>query len=784
MALITIINDPYELGSEEGTLIVENISDYVDACMKIVASLHEEQPLKVFVRNRTAYLWLSRLESQYAHIDVSENSPRELLERKWGLNTLPSDVTDRDIFDSGLLDMDISLRWDNWQDIILDNFFSQHMASPQIPVGRIVALVQDLLECGARDTKKQKLIEKEYFRRLDEWKAKVHTKEEKDLLELLQDSPQELLNDLMCYKLVQNYPIEVGKRVLGNEIETFRRLSLNLADLRVIESESKQAIEQIEVYLNQKDKVSTPDDLDAMLHMFSGELMVEFGAAVESLEGLGEIVNEDTVKKVKHKFNPIEDRIRNDLVELDMLISPPKPRKPGKNWDVENWIEWAIDEYLPYQFWLEERNEYDEETAGFARAFGDWYFSNFISIRTNFDHMLHKAISNICDRIREKDEITLLVMIDNFNFKYFDRLRECFAKKGYFGKEPEAYLALLPTETGVCKRSLFSGEPEIADIANKKYDNIINDAWRILADNKQFMYCQSLGGMNSVSSVEDDVYLLNYCEIDKLLHESEDSIGKPHRTEVPHKLEILVDGIENFAKRLNIENKLSIIVCSDHGSTKIQGFVNNSIDRQYYKSESENEAHRYVTLSDKQVTNLPSHVEEDCYVMNRKSYGLPDNILIAKGYGRFKKTSSKHYVHGGISPEEVIVPFATFKRIYAEPEEPRIRLSRQEFRYSVKSDILIELTNVNDYELSSVEIDVRNSNIDVDISTIAKVKPKSHETIELTGRFAKTSDIQEQNNLFLRVSYQFLGRNFDVDKKIPIKMKSMVEQKTDMDDLF
>jgi len=393
-------------------------------------------------------------------------------------------------------------------------------------------------------------------------------------------------------------------------------------------------------------------------------------------------------------------------------------------------------------------------------------------------------VPDICHEIRNKEEISLFLMIDNFNFKYFNELCTLLSHQGFFCKEPQAYFSMIPTETVVCKKSLFSGEPEIRNLRNKNYEQIIQEAWSGFVGSKKFKFLPHLGALNEIRKAEYDVYFLNYRSIDELFHEDEDELGKPHREEVWHRLETLVNSVINFGKRLGIERKLSIYICSDHGSTKIQVRVSNPIDRKYYEAKSEDKHHRFVTLSDTQMENLPSHVESNCYVIRRQEYGLLENILIAKGYSRFKKITGKFYVHGGLSPEEVIVPFAVFNKIMAEPKEILVYLSQNTFRYSVKSTIKLGIGNINEYGIVNIFIDIRNSNIVCQTTKVMGVEPKGRVQVEIPARFMKTPDKKETNYLLMRIHYQFLGRDYTQNVEAPIVIKSIIEKKSDSEELF
>ena len=343
---------------------------------------------------------------------------------------------------------------------------------------------------------------------------------------------------------------------------------------------------------------------------------------------------------------------------------------------------------------------------------------------------------------------------------------------------------MVPTETEVCKKCLFSGESERVSVKNRTYKQIIEEDWSIFLSDKKIKYLSNLGALKKKREKEYDMYFLNYCNVDELLHKDEDELGINHLEKIYNELANFVFLVIDFSKRLKIEDKLSIYICSDHGSTKIQEKMPNYIDRKYYNNKSEDKHHRFVTVSDSQIDNLPSHVESNCYVIKKDEFGLTENILIAKGYSRFVRTTTKYYVHGGLSPEEVIVPFVVFRKVSEEPKEILFYLEQNTFRYSVKSSILFNLGNVNDYEVNNVEIGIRNNNIESEYVKFRRIKAKDKINIEIPARFKKTISKKESEFLMARISYQFLGKTYIQDKEFPIIMKSIIQRKADLDDIF
>ena len=65
MAIVFIINDNFKLGNIQNGLVVQHVSNYVDAYIQIVNAIHNNITLNVLVRDSTCFRWLSRLKNQY-----------------------------------------------------------------------------------------------------------------------------------------------------------------------------------------------------------------------------------------------------------------------------------------------------------------------------------------------------------------------------------------------------------------------------------------------------------------------------------------------------------------------------------------------------------------------------------------------------------------------------------------------------------------------------------------------------------------------------------------------
>jgi hypothetical protein len=525
----------------------------------------------------------------------------------------------------------------------------------------------------------------------------------------------------------------------------------------------------------------TNKEIVKMIDMVSGYFNDEFNHIVTAVKANPEVATTEVVELIRKKFNRPASEVMDVDEVLDNIVSPQKPSLISDMGDLnaEELIKWGTDEYLPFRFWLEENEANDDEVNKCSASFGERIFSMYLDLIAKGDYMIYKAIINISEELKA-NELSLLVVIDNFNYKYVPVLRDKLELEGFKNTRETPLLAMLPTETSISKRSLLSGQAYGLD--NKSYDKLCQQWAELLG--KKVKYLPGIGSLKGEVCKDADIYILNYNEIDSILHKSQKGAALSTRARVRSEVEALAKVISNFAYRIGYETKIKVYITSDHGSTKIPSEQTNIIDKQFYKGKCEDPRHRYISLNDSSYNSLNENVNFFCFPINRNIYGTKDNYLIAKKYYRFVETDDSYYVHGGITPEEMIIPFLKFEKIEIQVVPPYVNLQSKEFRYSVLSQIAFEIGNGNDYPLTDLEVSILNKNIKGDkYQRLATVNGLSKIVVSFDNlRILKESDFDYE--IKLRLQYTCLSKHYETEYGFPIEIKSMQDNVLDLDDLF
>ncbi len=786
MRQITVHQDYGDLlGKEEAEQHIADVADYVPVYRAVAEALRQDESLTVSIEReaRVCEAWLRRMAEQRGegHFTFIDVTPRSRLAERWNVE-VPTWVSDRAIQRAGLLNEPVSGRpGERFQDAVLRHFYNPHLTHPRLPMLQIVDLLNDLREGPSTNTSGTRLLQRVYRRRLDRWMDTARSEGERLLVQLLRDDLDELYEVLAQFKVLRGYPPRIGQRAMEERFDQLRILDLNLAGLTIVEEDIPEAVDQIKVHLNQKVQGEASVDLaETLLAQVSGELEIEFRALHRLIVEHDIPVERSLVNRVRERFAPIRRRVMDEMEELALHAPPdrPKPPDPDGDWDADRWIQWAVEAYLPYRFWLEETERHDKEVANYGAAYADWLADRYPQLRPTFPHTVYRALHNQMEHL-EGDSPVLFVVIDNFNYKFLNHLERRLENVGFYCSERTPYLAMLPTCTEVSKKCLFTGSPE--PFGETGYERPIRDAWQRRLGDLGLRYLPYLGSLKEVEEREHDVYFLNHTLIDDALHTSEKKLGFSHAKAVRRRLGDLVDAIEKFARRIGSERELTVIVCSDHGSTRIPAEAANLIDQAFYEERLDDPHHRYIAVSDDDMEALPDNVDFECYRFRRQVFGLNTNYVVARGYGRFKETDETTYVHGGLTPEETIVPLSVFQPVVEAPRALTVRLLEDEFRYGAKATIHLELVNVNPYPCLDLRVEVLDENVDCEPVELEALG--GHEDIELNVPARIWRRDEEVTSLRLQVSYQALGERRQQVEELAITMRSMMESGFDLEDL-
>jgi len=784
--MIRILNDPEHLVllTEEKT--VSNISNYVEVYAHLLTTLQSKQDLQLVVRHQTVYQWLKNLASRYPQgtFIFETLDARQALVQKWGVS-LPDDVRNEEILEAGLLEIDIpkAQPGQDFADLLMTYFYGPLFSTKIFPFTQLPQLFQALDSKKWQDNRANPLLARTFHQRIESWKSQARSSEQRQLIEWFAQDPDALQELLMQFRVLQNYP-SLGETLLGEIFSVLRALKLQLEDLVIEETRIPKVINQVTYVLNAHQPTSAEEFL-ALIEQVSGLLWIEYEILEKLLLIHPEWISHTLIDHLEIKFGAFSRRIAKPLVKLRSQIRPPKPQSPNPNWPIEQMLDWATRSYLPYQAWSSIQEQFDQELYVFGDVFSTWLMEHWNDIHANSDRMVFNILPQIAAELSVSELIHLVLVVDNLGWSFAENLRDLFQEKGFYLTGTEPYLAMLPTETEISKKCLLSGEVGYEAINDKTYKGILEKGWLPYTNGKTFRYISDIGKLKQVNSLDARVYVVNYLAVDKILHKSADEIGMSHREHIGHLLEKLVENVTHFVDKHSLGDRIRIHIVSDHGSTQIPAEITNDIDMAYFKQAGfETRSHRFLRVSNERFENLAENLKLDCFFLPANDFVLPENVLCARRGNRFISTDKDVFVHGGLLPEEVIVPYMAFEPAAIPLKNLDILLKKNQFRYRLET-VELEIGNPNDTAVEQVKVSVLNGNVEWDCEQIPLLNGHHNAPLQVAARFKLTSLPEEQTTLILRVRFRARGEVHAFDVKLPIIMRKMVEEKsTDIFDDF
>jgi hypothetical protein len=238
-------------------------------------------------------------------------------------------------------------------------------------------------------------------------------------------------------------------------------------------------------------------------------------------------------------------------------------------------------------------------------------------------------------------------------------------------------------------------------------------------------------------------------------------------------------------KKLGHDKDTDIYFIADHGSTKILPEQPNEIDPRFYKEKAEDSDYRFIAVNDEDFGNAKNAIGSLCYALNKARYGTCVNYFIARKYNRFIRNDMIGYVHGGITPEESIVPLMHFAFDIAQCKDPEITLGNDWLRFAVSTKLNIMVKNFNEFDLDEITLVIQNSNIKYEKPEPVTVDAYGTCLIEIpNARITKALDKKNNEEMTVKLSYVTNSRKHNYTVKLALPMKSVQSSGTDLSDLF
>jgi hypothetical protein len=342
-----------------------------------------------------------------------------------------------------------------------------------------------------------------------------------------------------------------------------------------------------------------------------------------------------------------------------------------------------------YKAWLEFAKKYAEVTSNMHtcsnpvqiqqlktigedanKKFYTWlseHYASLGSLPAMNPVMVHHIPKKIAyDREKERNKKSALIVIDGLSYDQWITVRDTIgmSKKDYSLSESAAF-AWIPTTTSISRQAIFSSMQPLFFEKTISHTNNEQSLWQKFwedngVSNRYVSYIRGLGDGNPIDVLNAQLDI-RQCQILGLVVDKVDKIM--------HGMQLGSKGMHNqiaqwcktgYIQSLIdylLENDFTVWITSDHGNIECVGEGN---PKEGVISESRGARVRiYPTESLRDITATKftsAHLWEPI--------GLPNNLypLVSSYKGAFYQTGETVVAHGGVSIEEVIVPFIKITR--------------------------------------------------------------------------------------------------------------------------
>lgn len=776
--MIKFLVDINGILDESNYLVVKDNASYVLAYSKIQAALQNKEESSIIIRKRIFQVWFERMcqrldNTFYLFETITLHSK---LAEKWSCD-IPVSITDKEINDLKLLELDeIPNQNETFNDFILRYFFDSILTKKTFEI----EFFQDLINvCNPSKWTIQltnPTIASIYSDRIELWKSSSD-KSIRRLLDKFLVSVQGFIKEIQLFSVLRFYRGLARKNIKDYSI--YESLKIPFNRLKKLPDLKDSLVKEIEVELNSWE---LPSDVNGVINFIgrcSGMVMEEFLKVEELLKTSPDLITEEVIDNVRSKFLKYIPNLKPRIDFILSSIPPEMPLEPIIDWSIDEMKEWAIKYYLPYYKWTVQYNKEISIIDKLGTDFSDWYFQHYEEARLSSKYNLFNFIPNNFEDLNASGTLDFVIIIDNFPAVFGDILKDIFKDSGYIKKSEDYYFSHIPTITEISKLSLLAGTPDQKVITDASYKRVLEEGgWLPFFGKDSFKYYPSIGKLKEESNWEAKVYFINYLLLDELLHKSEQELGSKHKDYIEPNLRILIGALSEIIERNKLKEKARVHIISDHGSTYLKS--QNPLIPQTITSTRkwEHYSNRFIELASNDKMNFPPDVVDNSYFLEGSKIGTTNNYIVAKGTKSLFKQHANGWSHGGMQPEEVMVPHMIFVPITVGIIMPYLVLQNDQFRFALQN-IDLELVNPNDKVIEQVYISIHNSNFESEASTvrIEKVGAKSKNHVQFFGKLNPTKNEFEKQFLKLGIEFEIEGQQFSTETDLKINLKSMIETK-------
>tara|TARA_B100000131_G_scaffold313209_1_gene348286 strand:- start:78 stop:1199 length:1122 start_codon:yes stop_codon:yes gene_type:complete len=362
-----------------------------------------------------------------------------------------------------------------------------------------------------------------------------------------------------------------------------------------------------------------------------------------------------------------------------------------KNKDHNDWyetykkiVDWEInldksDDTQIFEMLISQKKEANKKFSKFILDnYSKWNPNNLNKPIMSYDLLEKKVFPHL------NEDKVFFILIDNFRYDQWKVLEDKLSKYFFINQE-EPFMSILPTTTEYSRNSIFSGltpyqmNKDEFDLWTDKSNGLNNNEYYFLDKNFNRNGIKIKHSYNKIISYEDGIKFIkniskldsyNFCSvvfnfIDMLSHSKTDSKlfrnlvydEKSFRSFTSSWFEN--SSFNDLMRYLSSKN-IKVFLTTDHGTIRVEKpikikankDVNNNIRFKYGKNINSDESKLFISENGDEIF-LPK-----INIFNKYIFATENQYLLyPTNYNYHLKNYNNTFQHGGISMEEMIIPF-------------------------------------------------------------------------------------------------------------------------------
>jgi hypothetical protein len=316
-------------------------------------------------------------------------------------------------------------------------------------------------------------------------------------------------------------------------------------------------------------------------------------------------------------------------------------------------LDWVRHEYLPFRQWqiLHGTAEHLVVIEAAAEQFVDWllgFYPGAINGGKGNDALVITTANALQ---ADRSGVTLWVILDGMPVPDGEYVKSRLVRDERLTAAPHHdYFTCLPTITRFCKPALMNGRPpEYVNITDTPTPGFSN---AVLLHDKTMR-------QQAAEAREGQVLVLSLKDPDAIYHRNQSR--QTTANEVEGRLRTIVDQVLELVHVVPPQHELTLIVTTDHGRLLEEG-----IQRRHAVPDGAESEGRAVWGPFDASASDP--IGSGVVSLSWEQFRLPaaTSVMVARDRGAFTQkngaSGTVSFPHGGLWPEEVVVPWMTFAR--------------------------------------------------------------------------------------------------------------------------